>query len=110
MPQPWKPGPQIGPHLFRRSLRSGHGTCQELYELLQAGVNELSPCITPLAVVLIKGAVWLPAENAIVLQGHTAALADKPSGRAQKRIDGNVIQGGKALEGFRPGKGLPRFP
>ena len=45
-----------------------------------------------------------------VLKRHAAALADVLARRAEKRVDGDVKERGQALESFRVGERLTRFP
>ena len=90
-------GCKVGPDLLRRPGFIGHVPLQKIQQLLQAGVDEFPVGIAPLAVLLIEGAVWPPAEIG-VLQGHAAALADQLPGRAQQSIDGDIKQLGEQLQ------------
>ena len=66
-------------------------------ELLGALILELTAGIAPFAVFLVERAVRLAA-GYFVLERHTAALADVPARRAEKRIDGDVKERRQALE------------
>ena len=74
-------------------------TFQEIQQFLKAGVDKFPVSITPLAVLLVKGAVRLPADIG-VLQGHAAALADQLPGRTKQGVDGDIKQPGEQLQGF----------
>ena len=74
-------------------------TFQEVQQFLKACVNEFPVGITPLAVLLVEGAVRLPADID-VLQGHTTTLADQLPGRTQQGVDGDIKQPGEQLQSF----------
>ena len=101
-------GLHMSPHLLRRPVCRCHVVYAEIDELLRAGIVKLAALVAPLAVFLIQGAVYLPAENA-VLQRHPAALAEQLPGRTQQGVDGNVIKPGQQLQGFRVGSGFARL-
>ena len=87
----------------------GHMTFQKIQQFLKARVDEFPVGITPLAVLLVEGAVRLPADVG-VLQGHAAALADQLPGGTQQSIDGDIKQPGEQFQGFCVGHcfaGLP---
>ena len=76
----WQLSLKIGSNLLWGPGFIGHMVLQEIQQFLKAGVDEFPVGITPLAVLLVEGAVRLPADID-VLQGHTAALADQLPGR-----------------------------
>lgn len=78
--QLWQLSFKIGSNFLRGPCFIGHMTFQEVQQFLKARVDEFPVGITPLAVLLVEGAVRLPADID-VLQGHTAALADQLPGR-----------------------------
>ena len=88
MVQFWQLSFKIGSNLLRRPGFIGHMTFQEIQQFLKAGVDKFPVSITPLAVLLVEGAVRLPADIG-VLQGHTAALTDQLPGGTQQGVDGN---------------------
>ena len=94
-----KLGRKVGPDLLRQPGFIGHVALQKIQQLLQAGVDKLSVGIAPFAVLLIEGAIWLPADIG-VLQRHTTALADQLPGRAKRGVDGDIKQPGKLLQSF----------
>ena len=81
----------------------------EINELLGALILELAAGVAPFAVFLVERAVRLAA-GYFVLERHTAALADVPARRAEKRIDGDVKERRQALERFRVGERFAVFP
>ena len=83
-------GPCLRRHMFHA----------EINELLGALILELAAGIAPFAVFLVERSVRLAA-GYFVLKRHTAALADAPARRAEKRIDGDVKERRQALERFR---------
>lgn len=87
----------------------GHMTFQEVQQFLKAGVDKFPVGVTPLAVLLVEGAVRLPADID-VLQGHTAALADQLPGRTQQGVDGDIKQPGEQFQSFCVGHRFARFP
>lgn len=84
-------------------------TFQEVQQFLKAGVDVFPVGITPLAVLLVEGAVQLPTGIGI-LQGHTAALADQLPGRAQQGVDGDIKQPGEQLQSFCVGHRFTGLP
>lgn len=74
-------------------------TFQKIQQFLKARVDEFPVGITPLAVLLVEGAVRLPADVG-VLQGHAAALADQLPGGTQQSIDGDIKQAWRAVSRF----------
>lgn len=75
-----------------------------------AYTNKIAIGIAPLAVFLIEGTIGLLADEAVICQGHAAALADQILGRTQKGIDGDIKFLGDQLQCLRIGYGLSRFP
>ena len=78
--QLWQLSFKIGSDLLRGPGFIRHMTFQKIQQFLKTRVNEFPVGIAPLAVLLVEGAVRLPADID-VLQGHTAALADQLPGR-----------------------------
>ena len=83
---------KIGSGLLRRPALVRHMPHQKIRQRPDIGIGEFSIGIAPPAVCLVEAAVRLTADGGIVVERHTAALADQLSGRAQKRVDGNVEQ------------------
>jgi len=100
---------KIRPDLLTGKLLVCHMSNADLDEIVHIVVHIFSVCIAPLAVFLVEYAVLLPAD-ALVLQGHTAALANKLPGRAQKRVDGHIKELGKELKCLGIRHGLAVFP
>ena len=71
MVQFWQLSFKIGSNLLRRPGFIGHMTFQEIQQFLKAGVDKFPVSITPLAVLLVKGAI----RNAISLGGDSDTLA-----------------------------------
>ena len=94
-----KLGCKVGPDLLRQPGFIGHVALQKIQQLIQPGVDKFSVGIAPFAVLLIEGAIWLPADIG-VLQRHTTALADQLPGRAKRGVDGDIKQPGKQLQSF----------
>ena len=99
----WQLSFKVGSDLLRGPGSIGHMTFQEVQQFLKAGVDKFPVGITPLAVLLVEGAVRLPADID-VLQGHTAALANQLPGRTQQGVDGDIKQSGKQFRRSPIGK------
>ena len=82
---------------------------QEIQQFLKAGVDEFPVGIAPLAVLLVEGAVRLPADIGI-LQGHATALTDQLPGGTQQGIDGDIKQPGEQLQSFCIGHRFTGLP
>ena len=80
-----------------------------MQQFLKVRVDEFPVGITPLAVLLVEGAVRLPADISI-LQRHTTALADQVPGRTQQGVDGDIKQPGEQFQSFCVGHCFARFP
>ena len=93
----WQLSLKIGSDLLWGPGFIGHMTFQEIQQFLKAGVDEFPVGITPLAVLLVEGAVRLPADIG-VLQGHAAALADQLPGGTQQGVDGDIKQPGEKFQ------------
>lgn len=102
-------GLHVGADLLRRPALAGHVRHAEVDELLLTGIRERAVGIAPFAVLLVEGAIRLPAGGGI-LQRHPAALADQLPRRAQQRVDGDIKQPGKLLQCLRIRRGLAVFP
>ena len=87
----------VGSDLLGRPGFIGYAAFQAVQQFLKARVNEYSVGITPFAVLLVEGAVRLPADIDI-LQGHTAALTDQLSVGTQQSIDRDIKQSGKKFQ------------
>ena len=75
----WQLSLEIGSDLLWGPGFIGHMAFQKIQQLFGARVNEFPIGIAPLAILLVEGAVRLPAD-AGVLQRHTTALADQLPG------------------------------
>ena len=97
MVQFWQLSFKIGSNLLWGPGFIDHMALQEIQQFLKARVDKFPVGITPLAVLIIEGAVRLPADID-VLQGHTAALANQLPGRTQQGVDGDIKQSGKKFQ------------
>ena len=94
---------KISPRLLRRPILIRHMLHEEIRKLFKARVDKITVVVAPFAVFLVERTVRLTA-GYFVLERHTAALADVPARRAEKRIDGDVKERRQALERFRVGE------
>ena len=97
-------GLHVRAHLLRVPLLACHTRHTEIDQLLLAGVGERAAGVAPLAVILVEGAVRLPAGCGVV-ERHSAALR-----RAKQGVDRNIKKAGKQLQGFHIGRGVAVFP
>ena len=95
--QLWQLSFKVGSDLLRGPGFIGHVAFQEVQQFLKTRVNEFPVGIAPLAVLLVEGTAWLPADIG-VLQGHAAALADQLPGGTQQGVDGDIKQPGEKFQ------------
>lgn len=105
----WQLSFKVGSDLLRGPGFIGHMTFQKIQQFLKARVDKFPVGITPLAVLLVEGAVRLPADIGI-LQGHTAALANQLPGRTQQGVNGDIKQPGEQLQSFCVGHRFAGLP
>ena len=107
--QLWQLSFKVGSDLLRGPGFIRHMTFQKIQQFLKTRVNEFPVGIAPLAVLLVEGTAWLPADIG-VLQGHAAALADQLPGGTQQGVDGDIKQPGKQFQGFCIGHCFAALP
>ena len=69
-------------------------THKKIGQFFKTGIDKFSISVAPLAIFLVECAVGLFADGRVI-KGHTAALADQFSWRAEKGVNGNIEQLGK---------------
>ena len=83
---------------------------EEIQKIVLGYISELSVCVAPFAVVLVKGSVRLSADVLILGKGHSAALAEKLSRTSEQGVYGYVELTGKDLQGLIVGFCLTGLP
>ena len=81
---------KIFSRLFLCKIFIRHMPGEKIQQLIHAFISKISVCIAPFAIVLIKAVIFFSAYKAVVLQRHTAALADKLARTAEQSIYRNI--------------------
>ena len=101
-------GININRYLFRKVFIC-HMIYADIDQIIHIVIHIFSVRIAPFAVFFVEKTVPFLAD-ALILQRHTAALANKLPGRAQKRVDGHIKELGKKLQGLGVGHSFAVFP
>lgn len=81
---------KIFSRLFLCKIFIRHMPGEKIQQLIHAFISKISVCIAPFAIVLIKAVIFFSAYKAVVLQRHTAALADKLARTTEQSIYRNI--------------------
>ena len=84
----------VCPCLFLREALADHMRDADVDQIVHIAVRVGTVCIAPLAVVLVKRAVLVSADDR-VFKRHPAALTDQLMRRAEQRVDGHAEKRGQ---------------
>ena len=88
----------------------GHLFYEEIEKEVFALIGEFAVGVAPFAVILVERAVGLVTDERIVVERHSAALANQRLRRTQERVDGHIELLGESFEHFGVGLGFACLP